>query len=197
MRAAVMGIGPLQWKRRGSLSARCVTDFASVDAQPHQSRGELIGWVTQPTVNNIRPQSPLHSLVPAHCKSFSSTSNPIAVGSSPNTAAAMATLSSDGLQTLLGAVGVEGIIPSFPLADIQNSPMGIYLSYLAEILVQLTECEPQIAYESIQWPNEVGDLVVVLPRLRLKDANSQDLATELMERVGGHALFSSTMSLSI
>jgi hypothetical protein len=81
----------------------------------------------------------------------------------------MATLSSDGLQALLGGVGVESPIPSFPLADIQNSPMGIYLSYLAEILVQLTECVPQVAYESIQWPN--------------------DLAVELKRRVGWHALF--------
>src|SRR2546423_2674349 len=101
----------------------------------------------------------------------------------------MATLSSDGLQALLRRVGVERPIPSFPLADIQNSPMGIYLSYLAEILVQLTGCVPQVAYESIQWPNDLGDLVVVVPRLRLKDVNPNDLAVELKKRVGWHALF--------
>lgn len=96
----------------------------------------------------------------------------------------MATLSSDGLQALLGGVGVESPIPSFPLADIQNSPMGIYLSYLAEILVQLTKCVPQVAYDSIQWPNDLGDLVVVLPRLRVKDVNPNDLAVELTQKVG-------------
>jgi arginyl-tRNA synthetase len=102
------------------------------------------------------------------------------------TAAAMATLSSDGIQALLGGVGVESPIPSFPLADIRNSPMGIYLSYLAEILVQLTECVPQVAYDSIQWPNDMGDLVVVVPRLRFKDVNPNDLAVELWQKVGWH-----------
>jgi arginyl-tRNA synthetase len=101
----------------------------------------------------------------------------------------MATLSSDGLQALLGGVGVESPVPSFPLADIQNSPMGIYLSYLAEILVQLTECPPQVAYESIQWPNDVGDLVVVLPRLRRKDVKPNDLGVELQKKVSRHTLF--------
>jgi arginyl-tRNA synthetase len=67
--------------------------------------------------------------------------------------------------------------------------MGVYLSYLAEILVQLTERAPQVTYESIQWPNDLGNLVVVLPRLRLKDVNPNELAVELKKRVGWHALF--------
>jgi arginyl-tRNA synthetase len=62
--------------------------------------------------------------------------------------------------------------------------MDIYLSYLAEILVQLTGCMPQVAYESIQWSNEFGDLVVVAPRLRLKDVNANELAIDLKMRVG-------------
>jgi arginyl-tRNA synthetase len=96
----------------------------------------------------------------------------------------MATLSSDGLLALLVGVGVESPIPPFPLADPQSSPMDVYLSYLAEILVQLTECVPQVAYQSIQWPNDVGDLVIVLPRLRLKGVTPNDLAVELKKRVG-------------
>ena len=96
----------------------------------------------------------------------------------------MATLSSDGLQALLERVGAESPMPSFPLAHTQNSPIDIYLSYLAELLVQLTKCEPQVAYDSIHWPNDMGDLVVVLPRLRLKDADPNDLAVELSQKVG-------------
>ncbi len=96
----------------------------------------------------------------------------------------MATLSSNGLHALLGRLGVESPTLSFPLADILNSPMGIYLSYLAEIIVKLTECVPQVAYESIHWPDELCDLAVILPRLRLKDVDAKDLAVELMQRVG-------------
>ena len=96
----------------------------------------------------------------------------------------MDTLSTSGLQALLDGVGAESPIPSFSSADIQNSPIDIYLSYLAKILVQLTECEPQVAYESILWPDDFCDLVVVLPRLRLKDVNSNELAIELNKKVG-------------
>lgn len=95
----------------------------------------------------------------------------------------MATRSADGLQALLGSVGADGPVPQFPLADVLTSPMTIYLSYLSDILVRLTGCEPEHAYDSIQWPNDVGDLVVVVPRLKLKDSNSNDLAIELQKTV--------------
>jgi arginyl-tRNA synthetase len=107
----------------------------------------------------------------------------------------MATRSSDGLQALLRGVGVENAVPSFPLANIQNSLMDIYLSYLAGILVQLTGCEPQVAYESIQWPNELGDLVVVLPRLRLKHVKANELAVELKAKASVIVSFSQYLSL--
>ena len=96
----------------------------------------------------------------------------------------MSTLSTDGLQTLLGRVGAECPIPSFSSADIENSPMDIYLSYLAQILVQLTGCEPQVAYESILWPDDFCDLVVVVPRLRIKDVKPTESAFELNKGVG-------------
>jgi arginyl-tRNA synthetase len=102
----------------------------------------------------------------------------------------MGTLSINGLQALLGGVGAESPIPSFPSADIQNSPIDIYVSYLAKIIVQLTECEPQVAYDSILWPDDLSDLVVVVPRLRLKDVNPHELAVELNRKVGCHGSIS-------
>lgn len=95
----------------------------------------------------------------------------------------MATRSFDGLQGLLESIGVEETIPSFPLADILQSPMDIYLSFLANALVQLTGCDPLHAWDAIQWPNDFGDFVVVIPRLRLKDINNEDLASELQATV--------------
>ena len=101
----------------------------------------------------------------------------------------MGTLSINGLQILLDGVGAASPIPSFPSADIQNSPLDIYVSYLAEIIAQLTGCEPQVAYESILWPDDFCDLVVVVPRLRLKDVDPLELAVELNKKVRYHALF--------
>ena len=96
---------------------------------------------------------------------------------------AMATLKSDGLQALLNKLGVESFVTTFPSTDLLTRPLDIYRSHLADILVQLTACNPQVAYDSIQEPNDYGDLEVVIPKLRLKGSNPKELAVELAEKV--------------
>ncbi|KAL2426528.1 putative arginine-tRNA ligase, cytoplasmic [Exophiala dermatitidis] len=91
----------------------------------------------------------------------------------------MLTLSSAGLQAVLEGVGVQEPIPSFGGADIQAAPADIYKSYLAATLSELTGCAPACAYDAIQWATDVGDLVVVLPRLRLPDADPKILSDQL------------------
>lgn len=95
----------------------------------------------------------------------------------------MATLSIEGLQALFKSIDPNEDLQQSALADVQNSPMDIYLSYLANKLVTLTGCDPQHAYDAIQWPNDMGDLVVVIPRLRLKDIAPVDLALDLQASV--------------
>jgi arginyl-tRNA synthetase len=96
----------------------------------------------------------------------------------------MATTDLVGLQALLGRLGLETEIPTFSETDVLTHPVDIYRSYLAHILVNLLECDPHIAYESIQ-PAEItdGDLTIVVPRLRIKDTKPKDLAAELGHRV--------------
>ncbi|KAK7894423.1 hypothetical protein LTR67_006184 [Exophiala xenobiotica] len=101
----------------------------------------------------------------------------------------MATLTDDGVSAMLEALRVEATSPLFPSADIKNNPMDIYLTCLAETLVQLTNCDPQVALDSIQWPNDIWDLVVVLPRLRIQDVDSKDPAAELKQRFPSSPLF--------
>lgn len=91
----------------------------------------------------------------------------------------MASLSLDGLQKLLEDVGETGPLPLYDWADVQNSAMDIFVSYLTEYIVQKTGCEGQVAHESIQWPNELGDLVIVIPRLRLTNSEPRALAAKL------------------
>ncbi|KAL2394766.1 putative arginine-tRNA ligase, cytoplasmic [Exophiala dermatitidis] len=91
----------------------------------------------------------------------------------------MSTLSSDGLQAVLEGVGVHKPIPSFAGADIEATPGDIYVSCLAATLCELTGCAPTCAYDSIQWATDVGDLVVVLPRLRVPDADLKVLSDQL------------------
>lgn len=91
----------------------------------------------------------------------------------------MASLSVEGLQNLLKTIGEHHEIPDFPAADVRNDLMDVFVSYLAEYLVQATGCQPQTAYDCLQWPNETSDLVAVIPRLRLQDTDPVQVAAEL------------------
>lgn len=101
------------------------------------------------------------------------------------TIASMASLSYEGLHQLLRRVGVDGKLPVYPSADIQNSPMDLYRSFLADTLVNLTGCGQQVAYDSIQWPGDDADLMVVLPRLRLPKSDWNELGEQLKQQVCG------------
>ena len=95
----------------------------------------------------------------------------------------MATLSTDGLEAVLGSLGSDGHIPYFHEADLLRDPMSLFVSYLARNLAELTQTEPDLAYGAIQWPNDEGDLNIILPKLRLKNINPRDLASDLMYKV--------------
>ncbi|ETN39343.1 uncharacterized protein HMPREF1541_05566 [Cyphellophora europaea CBS 101466] len=97
----------------------------------------------------------------------------------------MSTLTTKGLQKLLGSNGVSDPIPVFPLADINSSPIGIYVAYLAQAIVRATSCEPHVAFDAIQWPNEpgMGDLVIILPRLRLQNADPDAIAQQVGDQI--------------
>lgn len=97
----------------------------------------------------------------------------------------MATCSIDGLQDLLGKVGLDTPVPTFPGADIIHNPQGIFKAYLADTLQNLLNCDRTVAYDAIQPSNVtgMGDLVIVAPRLRLRDVRPQDLVSDLARRV--------------
>ena len=76
--------------------------------------------------------------------------------------------------------------PKIPIdgADILNSLLDLCRSLLAVLLSKLLHCEPDIAYRSIQWPNNLssGDLTVTLPKLR-PGVKPNDYVSELMQEV--------------
>jgi hypothetical protein len=79
----------------------------------------------------------------------------------------MSTLTVTDLESHLGGLKLDTPIPRFPTANVLNKPLDISRSYFADILCTLTGCDPAVAYNSIQWPNNIsnGDLVVILPKL--------------------------------
>lgn len=98
---------------------------------------------------------------------------------------AATTCSVSGIENLLGRVGLDTPIPEFPGADIVHNPQDIFRVYLADTLEKLLHCDRMVAYDAIQTSNVtgMGDLVIVAPRLRLKDVRPEDLVKDLLQRV--------------
>lgn len=89
------------------------------------------------------------------------------------------------LQKQLQALGISAPIPTWKGTDVLTNPVDIYRSYLADALGSLLDCERQLVYDSIQWTNNLpnGDLLLVVPKLRLKGAKPADVARDLSQRV--------------
>jgi arginyl-tRNA synthetase len=96
----------------------------------------------------------------------------------------MSTLTVDGLEALLSGLGLDIPIPSFPESGVLNKPLDISRSYFADILCSLLQCDPDVAYSSIQWPGDIfsGDLTVILPKLN-HNGDADVIALDLMQRV--------------
>jgi arginyl-tRNA synthetase len=95
----------------------------------------------------------------------------------------MTTLELSGLVTTLEGLGL-GPIPQFSESHVLNRPLDIGRSYLADILQNLTECDPNLGYKSIQVPNDIftADLMVPLPKLS-RGEYSQSFSDGLRQRV--------------
>lgn len=81
----------------------------------------------------------------------------------------MSTLSHEGLESLLGSVGMKTPIPHFEGTDVLNNPLDISRCYLADILHGIVKGEAGSALGAIQLPATVdffvGDLSIILPKL--------------------------------
>jgi hypothetical protein len=98
----------------------------------------------------------------------------------------MATRTLEGLRVLLQRLGMADVIPEDDFVDFCQSPMDIYRAHLAESLIRITNVESKVAYDSIQWPGENADLMVVLPRLRIPKDEWDNLKERLGQEVIPH-----------
>ncbi|KAK4156728.1 arginine--tRNA ligase [Chaetomidium leptoderma] len=115
----------------------------------------------------------------------------------------MSTLTLEGLTALLSGVGA-GPIPSIPgdapVAHPLNRPIGIYRACLADILARLAGCETAVTYESLQTPGTLanGDLVLPVPRLRIKGKTPAEQCAELEAAFpNNHPLFQKPVAAGI
>ncbi|KAL8800155.1 MAG: hypothetical protein Q9200_007335 [Gallowayella weberi] len=97
------------------------------------------------------------------------------------------TTTASALQKKLQSLGVDSPIPSFKGTDVLTNPVDIYRCYLADALATIIDCDRQLVYEAIQWTNQSshGDLLLVVPRLRLKGVKPIELTNDLSGNVRG------------
>ena len=97
---------------------------------------------------------------------------------------AVVTTNATGLEEALQSLGLDGPLHHYPSSNMLEKPLDVARSYLADILHSLADVELSVAYNSIQWPNNIfnGDLVVILPRLS-HGADTDALALDLIQRV--------------
>lgn len=95
----------------------------------------------------------------------------------------MATLTLNGLETALSGLHLDAL-PVFEPTSPLDKPLDIARSYLARIIEAVANVRPEVAYNSIQWPNNVynGDLVVILPKLS-RGADPEEYASQIIPKV--------------
>lgn len=96
----------------------------------------------------------------------------------------MAELEIGKLEVALAALELSTPLPKFASADVLNQPLDIVRTYLADILSSLLDCNPSVAFSSIQLSNDPlhGDFTVVLPKL-LPGSKAGELAADLIKKV--------------
>ena len=103
----------------------------------------------------------------------------------------MSSLTRSGLEDLVAALALDaGLqlktpIPQAKAADVLTKPGDIYRSYLADILSDIIDCDAETIYEAINPSGDPaqGDLTVAVPRLRLRDVDSKELAFTVVKHV--------------
>lgn len=97
----------------------------------------------------------------------------------------MAETSVTDLNTMLSNLGLKEQITKFPESNPESNPVDIFRCYIAEILGKVSGVDTQLIYPALEWTNQFdkGDLILAVPRLRIKGKAPADLAKEWAEKV--------------
>ncbi|KAH8734455.1 hypothetical protein BGZ61DRAFT_442578 [Ilyonectria robusta] len=100
-----------------------------------------------------------------------------------------------GLEALLQGLRLDPL-PQYASNDALTKPVEIWRSYFAKFLSTVVDCDEAVIQEAISSTTEtsLGDLALILPRLKLKDIDNNGLKTLAFEI--GHRLPSSPLFLA-
>lgn len=76
----------------------------------------------------------------------------------------------EDVQALLKDLGISESLPKFSAASVTTNPIDIFRSYVAEEMAKITGVDREIVYPALEWTQDMnkGDLIMAVPRLRLK-----------------------------
>lgn len=97
----------------------------------------------------------------------------------------MATLSIGGLQERMRHVGIETTFAQLPDSNPLTRPIDIYRVSLATKIASIINNDASVAYNALHScaSLELGDLVLTLPQLRVRDVGTAELSREIAKNV--------------
>jgi hypothetical protein len=92
----------------------------------------------------------------------------------------------ESLQDRLQYLSIQDPLPVFPSSNPTSNPVDIYRCYIAHQLVPITGVDIEFVYPALEWTQtfDKGDLIVAVPRLRVKGRKPNELAKEWADKVG-------------
>lgn len=96
----------------------------------------------------------------------------------------MSTLEQAGLTQLLEGISISAPTLEGIEATVLSNPLDLCRTTLAELLSSIVDCDVQVAFKSIQWPNNIfnGDLSVTVPKL-CPGRKPAEVSSQLVDKV--------------
>lgn len=91
----------------------------------------------------------------------------------------------DSLQSQLSSLGISDPLPIFSESNPTTNPVDVFRCYIADTLAPIAGVDVKLIYEALEWTQsfDKGDLILAIPRLRLKGKKPDVIAKEWAEKV--------------
>lgn len=85
----------------------------------------------------------------------------------------------------LQKLGIKENVEAFPGSNPLRNPFDLFRSYITNELSKLSGVDKSLIFPALEWTQTLdrGDLVIPVPRLRIKGGNPQELAAEWAEKI--------------
>ncbi|KAI5837490.1 hypothetical protein DFP73DRAFT_568248 [Morchella snyderi] len=90
----------------------------------------------------------------------------------------------ESLQEQLSSLEVSDSLPVFPFSNPTTNPVDIFRCYISETLAGISGVDSKLIYDALEWTQsfEKGDLILAIPRLRLKGKKPDEIAKDWAEK---------------